>query len=73
MSTPPPILFNFWCIPVLLFIFMPRHLKSAGHYGIPSVQIFALSVGASVRPSPFRSALYLEYFSADFIQNLYKS
>ena len=40
-------LFNFWCIPVLLFIFIPRNLKS--------------------------SALFLEYFSTDFVQTLYKS
>ena len=69
-------LFNFWCIPVLLIIFIPRHLKSVGHYGIPSVKKFALSVRPSVRLSirhHFVSALYLEYFSTDLILTLYKS
>ena len=50
MSTPPLILFNFWCIPVILFIVIPRHLKRVGHYGIPSVQKIALCVRPSVRP-----------------------
>ena len=50
VSTPHPILFNFWCIPVLLFIFIPCHLKMRG-YGIPSVQKFALGVRPEVRPS----------------------
>ena len=48
MSTPPPILFIFLCIPVLLFILYPP-LKSSGYFGIPSVQKFALSVRPSVR------------------------
>ena len=48
VSTPPQILFIFLGIPVLLFIFITRHLKSAGHYGIPSIQRFGLSVRTSV-------------------------
>ena len=44
VSTPPLILFYFWCIPFLLFVDVPRHLKSAGHYGKPAVQKFALCV-----------------------------
>ena len=30
ISTPPPILFKFCCIHVLLFIFIPRRLKMCG-------------------------------------------
>ena len=52
VCTPRPILFNCWCNPVLLFIFVPRHLKVRGYYGIiPSVQKFESSVRPSIRPS----------------------
>ena len=50
MGASPPILFKFWCIPVILFIFkhVPSHLKSVGHYGTSSVQKFASSACPSV-------------------------
>ena len=74
MSTPPQSLFNFWCTPVLLFIFIPRHLKSKmGHYGLPSVQKFALSVRPSDRPSLFRFRSLSGVLFNRLIQTLYKS
>ena len=72
-TTPPAIIFNFQCIPVILFIFISRHLKSAGHYGIPSVKNLRwVSVRLSVCYHLI-FALWLEYFSTDIIQTLYKS
>ena len=75
MSAPPPILFNFWCIPFHLFIFFTPPLKSAGYYGIPSVQKFALSVRPSVRPTDRLSVtisfpLSILSISTDFFQIL---
>ena len=75
MST-PPILFNFSCIPVFLFIFIPHYLKSAGHFGKPSVLKLALSVCPSVCPSvtilfplsilsTFQQILFKLYIRAD--------
>ena len=54
-------------------IFIPCHLKSAGYYGIPSVQKFVLSVRPLSVCHYFISALSLEYFLTDFLQTLYKS
>ena len=47
VSTPPPIFFNFWCIPVLLYIVIPRHSK------VRDIMVYLLSKNlhcVSVRP-----------------------
>ena len=47
VSTPPPIFFNFWCIPVLLYIVIPRHSK------VQDIMVYLLSKNlhcVSVRP-----------------------
>ena len=74
MGASPPILFKFWCIPVILFIFkhVPRHLNSVGHYGTPSIQNFASSACPSVTISfplsilsTFQMILFKLYISVD--------
>ena len=72
VSTPPPILFNFWCIPVLLFIFVPCHLKCGVLWYTLRSEIFELSVRPSVTFS-FPLCVYFEYFSTGVIQPFYKS
>ena len=47
VRTPPPIFFNFWCIPVFLYIVIPRHSK------VRDIMVYLLSKKlhcVSVRP-----------------------
>ena len=69
-SKPPPILFNFWCIPVLLFIGIPRHLK------VWDIMVYApfrnlrwVSVRLTVRLSPFRFHSQFWVFCNRFYSN----
>ena len=51
---------------------IPRHLKSAGYYVIPSKKHLRTSVCPSVHQR-FVSGLYLEHLLTDFLQTLYRS